>query len=88
MKTIRDNAQYFIITHHSQDVRKMSLFGQQLEKKGSKYFTEAYEDATGKKYGYLFIDCHPASGLRESEHKIKYRTNIHKSHLQTLYIPK
>ena len=85
VKTLRD---YIILTRHIQDVSKLDTFARQLERKGSNYFKESYEDAISKKYGYVFCDLHPHSELRDGAYKIKYRTLIHKSEGQVLYIPK
>ena len=88
MKTLRDNAMYIALTRHIQDVSKLDTFARQLEQKNSNYFKDSYQDATDKKYGYLFCDLHPHSNLREDPLKIKYRSLIHKAQGQVLYQPK
>ena len=88
MKTLRDNAMYIILTRHIQDVSKLDTFARQLERKGSNYFKDSYQDAVSKKYGYLFCDLHPHSELRDGPFKIKYRSLIHQPAGQILYIPK
>ena len=89
MKTIRDNCMYMVVTRHIQDINKLAIFGRQLEaKQNSSYFMDSYEDATAEKYSYLFIDLHPSSELRDGVYKIKYRSKVHKTSGQILYLPK
>ena len=87
MKTLRDNTTYIALTRHLQDVAKLDAFARQLERKNSTYFRDAYDNAVSGKYGYLFIDNHPHSDLRDGPHKIRYRSLIHKTEGQDLYLP-
>ena len=87
MKTLRDNSMYIALTRHIQDVSKLDTFARQLERKNSNYFKNSYDDAVSEKYGYLFCDLHPHSDLRDGPFKIKYRSSIHKTEGQVLYLP-
>ena len=84
LKTLRQNTHYYYLTEHLQDRTSLENFARQLEPKNSKYFMKSYEDATSYPFGGLFIDLHPHSKLRLIS---KYRTGIHQTEGQVLYIP-
>ena len=51
--------------------------------KRSKFFQEAYDDATREKYGYLFVDLKP-----DTPDSFRLRTNIFPSETQYAYVPR
>ena len=86
LKTVRDNATYLALTNHIQDQTRLYTFASQLELKNSSYFLESYQNAMKKRFNYIFVDLHPKSLLRDAPYFIKYRSGIHQSEGQTLYV--
>ena len=88
LKTIRNNTSYYAIFEHLQDTLRVANFAAQLEPKNSEYFKACYEDVKKKPYGYVFTDLHAESTLRGPPYFIKYRSLIHQSEGQILYLDK
>lgn len=71
---LKRNAHYLIMMRNPSDKSQISLLGRQLyprSKQHLQHFYESYDDATKKKYGYLFIDVSP-----DSDEVQKLKTNI------------
>ena len=56
-RTINLNTQYHILFKNPRDVYQVSLFSKQLGL--GRKLLDAYQDATSKPYGYLFVDLSP-----------------------------
>ena len=88
LKTIRNNTSYYAIFEHLQDTLRIANFAAQLEPKNSEYFKACYEDMRRTQYNYVFADLHAESTLRGPPYFIKYRSRIHQSDGQILYLDK
>lgn len=49
----------------------------------SKFFLEAYHDATNKKFSYLLIDLHP-----NTSPELRLKTNIYPDDTLIIYVPR
>ena len=78
-RTITLNCHYIILFRNS-NVAQIRILGQQLFPGRGKDFMSIYQDAIKLKYGYLFIDLHPAS-----ETHLKLRSNILSPDQKILY---
>jgi len=56
LRTSRINAQYIVLFKNPSDQLQSRTLGRQLFPSQSKYFLEAYSDATSAPHGYLVID--------------------------------
>jgi hypothetical protein len=61
VKVARLNSQYIVLTRAPSSILSIRNLGSQLFPGHLGFFLDAYRQATGKNYGYLFIDLHPAS---------------------------
>ena len=59
IRTISLNTHYLILFRNFRDSQQINCLGKQLYPKYSKTFLSAYEDATGRPYGYLLINMSP-----------------------------
>lgn len=69
-KTINLNCHYLVLFRNP-NLSQIRILGQQLLPGKAKLLTQAYRDATAKRYGYLFIDLHP-----NNDRDLMLRTNI------------
>ncbi len=60
-RTISLNSHYIVYFKNPRDASSITFLGRQMFPGHSKYVQEAYEDATRKPYGYLFIDFRPST---------------------------
>ena len=60
-RTISLNCQYLIILNNPRDRGQIFNIARQMYPHSPKFLTECYEDATSKKYGYLFVDMSQAT---------------------------
>lgn len=58
---MKRNAHYLVMMRCPSDKSQILTLGRQLYPGNSKFFLDAYNDATKDKYGYLFIDVSPDS---------------------------
>ena len=70
-RNINLNTHILILFCNKRDESQIHTLGKQLFPGNKKFFIDAYEDATQKRYGYLVIDCDPSS-----RRELKLRTNI------------
>lgn len=70
-RTISLNASYLIIFKNPRDKHQISFLGRQMYPGESKFFIEAYKDATGIPYGYLLIDY-----KTDTPEKFRLRTDL------------
>lgn len=71
---MKRNAHYLIMMRNPSDKSQITTLGRQLfprKKSLLDHFYESYDDATSKKFGYLFIDVSP-----HGDEKQKLKTNI------------
>ena len=68
---MKRNAHYLVIMRSPSDKSQIITLGRQLYPGNSKYFIEAYNDATSCKFGYLFIDVSP-----HSEDETRLQTDV------------
>ena len=81
MRTISLNSQYFILFKNPRDQRQVTELGKQMGK--AKLVTEAYEDATSRPYGYLFIDL-----KQGTPNELRLRSSILPGELTYVYLAK
>jgi hypothetical protein len=55
---VRRNTTYLCMFGCKQDNMQIARFGQRIFPQNSKYFMQAYSDATNRPHGYLFVDMH------------------------------
>lgn len=68
---MKRNAHYLVIMRNPSDKSQIITLSRQLYPGNSRFFLEAYNDATSKRFGYLFIDVSP-----HSEEETRLQTNI------------
>jgi len=71
MRTISLNCQYMILFKNPRDAGQFSVLAQQMYPSGFKFAEEAYQDATERPFGYLFVDLKP-----QQDERYRLRTNI------------
>lgn len=71
MRTISLNAHYITLFKNRRDEQQANTLGRQMFPRRSKYFDEAYDDATKDSYGYISIDLSPTT-----PEKYRVRTRI------------
>ena len=84
-KIVRDNSQYLILLNSPSAALQIRTLGTQLfpGQNGLAYFLSAYKQSVERKYGYLFIDLHPASNSA-----LRLRTNLFKeTDFESVFIP-
>lgn len=81
-RTISLNTNYLILFNNPRDKLQISLLGRQMFPGNSKYFMEAFSDATGTSFGYLLIDYK----AKTPDH-FRLRTNL-LSDRPVVYLPK
>ena len=59
MRDISINTHYFFLLKNPRDRSQIQCFGRQLYPSSSKFFLQAYDDATKKAYSYLLVDLNP-----------------------------
>lgn len=82
-RTININTHILILFANKRDESQAIFLGKQICPSSTKVFTEAYEHATSKQYGYLVVDCDP-----QSPRELKLRTNIFPGDETLVYIKK
>ena len=70
-RTISLNTQYQALFKNPRDSLQVSILARQLLPSKSRYFIEAYRNATSRPFGYLFCDF-----TQETPDEVRYRTNI------------
>jgi len=83
LRTSRVNAQYLILMKNPSDQLQASTLAKQLFPGNTRYFMEAYKDATSESFGYLLIDL-----SQDTEENMRLRTNVFPGQLSVVYIPK
>lgn len=78
----RNNAQYMFILKADNALRSVRELGSQLFPGKTKFFMDAYEQATENRGEYIFIDNHPAAKRR-----MKLRSRIFPGEDQNVYLP-
>lgn len=68
---MKRNAHYLVMMRSPSDKSQILTLARQLYPGNSKFFLDAYNDATKHKFGYLFIDVSP-----NSEEETRLQTNI------------
>jgi len=71
MRTISLNCHYLLLLKSVRDKNQIATLGNQLHPNNSKFFIEAYNDATSKNYGYLKVDL-----KNNTPDKYRYQTDI------------
>ena len=82
-RTSRVNAQYLVLMKNPSDQLQAMNLAKQLYPGKTNYFMEAYRDACGQSYGYLFVDL-----CQNVEDSTRLKTNIFPGQLPIVYVPK
>lgn len=83
---MKRNAHYIFMMRSPSDKSQIHTLARQIYPGQSKFFIEAYEDATAQKYGYILIDVSP-----NSEKTTQLQTNVipvKGRHNPVVYTPK
>ena len=84
LRTISLNAQYIVLFRNIRDTNQIGVLARHIYgAKKSQVFMEAYDDATSKPYGYLFVDLHP-----KSNNLLRLRDQILPNELCCVYLSK
>ena len=81
-RTARINSQYIVLMKNPADKLQVATLARQLFPDNTKYFKEAYEDATRKPHGYLLLDL----GQATPDHT-RQRTCIFPGEVTIVYTP-
>ena len=81
-RTISLNTNYLVLFKNPRDKYQVTLLGKQMFPGNTKYFLEAFNDATSSAYGYLLIDYKAAT-----PDQLRLRTGL-LSKQQVVYMPK
>jgi len=76
------NSHYLVLFKAKRDRQQIMMLGMQLFPTQSEFWRASYNDATSRAYGYIFIDCHPAT---PSEFQL--RSKIFPSEETWIYTP-
>lgn len=82
MRTARINSDYLILFKNPADQLQAQVLARQLFPTNTKYFLEAYKDATRAAHGYLFVDL-----TQNTDDLVRLQTDI-LSPTPTCYLPK
>jgi GTPase SAR1 family protein len=82
-RTISLNTQYIVVFKNTRDKSQINCLGKQMFPGRSKYFQEAYLDATKARGGYLFLDLKP-----DTPDDWRVRTNIFPTEDTVVYASK
>lgn len=83
LKTARNNSHYLVLMRNPAGELQIRNLAQQLFPLRTRFFLEAYKNATLEKYSYLFIDMHP-----NTEENMRLKTNIYPDELTIVYVEK
>lgn len=73
------NCNYLVMFNNPRDLTQVTKVGSQMFPGKAKFFREAFEDATERPYGYLFLDSKPnVSKL------LKAKTNVFPDEFPTI----
>jgi hypothetical protein len=81
-RTSRVNSQYIVLMKNPSDKLQAKTLAYQLFPQNTKYFFEAFEDATAKPHGYLLIDLH-----QHTPDHCRLRTSIFPGERTIIYTP-
>ena len=70
-RTINLNAHYLILFKNPRDAAQISYLARQMYPKKSNFLIEAFNDATSRPFGYLFLDL-----KADTDEEIRVRTNV------------
>ena len=70
-RTIALNCQYLIVMNNPRDKSQINYLAKQMYPSNSKFLIKSYEDATSKRFGYLFLDL-----TQRIHNELRVQTNI------------
>jgi hypothetical protein len=73
---------YIVLFKNVRDATQISHIARQMYPNNTKFLMKAYEDATQRTYGHLFLDLKP-----NGEQSLRVRGNIFND-FQSIYVPK
>ena len=75
-RTVSLNCHYTVVFKNTRDTSQFRTLAYRMSPGNAKWLLDAYDDATGRRYGYLVLDHHP-----ESHDDERVLTNIESDHL-------
>ncbi len=82
-RTVSLNSQYLVLFKNPRDMNQIEVLGRQMFPNDTKFLVSAFEDATLKPYGYLFLDLRP-----ETDQALRVNTNIFPGEPHIVYMSK
>ena len=82
-RTIALNTHVYVVFRNFRDASSIKTLAQQINPGRPQHLTDAFQDATSCKYGYLVIDLGP-----HTNDKLRLRTNIFPDDKTVIYLPK
>lgn len=83
MRTITLNAHYLVLFKSPRDVSQMQHLAKQMYPVKSRFFVDAFKDATMQPYGYLIVDLKP-----DTPEEYRLRTGVFPDDVNYVYIPR
>ena len=83
LKISRNNSHYLLLMRNPAGALQIRTLAMQIFPSHSKYFLEAYGDATKENFGYLLVDIHPST-----PEVLRLRTHIYPNENTIIYLPK
>nr|CAD2159194.1 unnamed protein product [Meloidogyne enterolobii]CAD2193972.1 unnamed protein product [Meloidogyne enterolobii]CAD2194182.1 unnamed protein product [Meloidogyne enterolobii]CAD2198387.1 unnamed protein product [Meloidogyne enterolobii]CAD2203333.1 unnamed protein product [Meloidogyne enterolobii] len=83
LKIPRNNSHYLLLMRNPAGALQIRTLAMQIFPSHSKYFLEAYGDATKENFGYLLVDIHPST-----PEVLRLRTHIYPNENTIIYLPK
>lgn len=83
MRTARINSHYLVLMKNPSDRLQVMTLARQLYPGQQKFFLDAFNDACGKPFGYILVDCEPTT-----DDQVRLRTCIFPGEQCFAYIPK
>jgi hypothetical protein len=82
-RTISLNLHYIVLFQNLRDTSQVMTLARQIFPSKTKYFMDAYQKATSRKYGYLLIDISP-----HTDKTFQLRTSVLPGEMCIVYTPK
>ncbi len=81
LRNARINTSYMVLFKNPADQLTIATLGRQLYPKRTQFFTQAFQDATSKPYGYLLVDL-----TQTTDDRHRLRTDIFPGEVTIVYL--
>ena len=82
-RTISLNAHYIVLLRNPRDMQPVASLARQVFANDWRVATDAYREATQRRYSYLLFDLHPSA-----QERFRLRTNVFPGEQSYFYIKK